>query len=674
MEFGVHTTLELEKLAQFFQATIENVRGSCQVVTKITPLRSSQQLASGNPNSQFELRELKNKTSIQFLENSLGVLLEKKYFSRLTDQRPQCFLTFQKLSDGLKRILDDDFPLTLIIIEESQECDQTLGKFLRFIEQTQSSIQLADLPPKVGDGFIDPTAIIHPTAIIAETAHIGANTEVGAFCVIEEEASLAKNTILAPYCYIGPQVSIGEGCELAPRVTILKECNLGDHIRIHAGAVIGSPGFGLDKQGQLPHLGTVNIESNVRVGALTCIDRATLGQTYVGRGTQLDNLIQIGHNVEIGPQSILCAQSGLAGSAKLEKQVILGGQVGVKQGVSIKAGSKLAAKSGVTKSLRERGEYSGYPAENNKQRLRREAHLRKLALDKLSRVQSLSPDQNPYIHPTANIHKSAQVHPTAVVGAGSYIGENCILKAYSVIGSKVTLGSGCIISSFAVIGAEAQIKHNHTEDEDGTDQKQDFSLDIGSQNRFHEGVTISKPSQNKQSKSKNSGPAHLHIGSHNLFMAYSHLGHDSFVGSHCVIANQVSIAGHVKIHDYAQLGGHCAIHQFVTIGHLSFIAANAMVSGDVPAYCLAAGDRAMLRGLNIIGLRRAGVDAQSRLLLKRAYRYLTLNRRCSLEDLSLELERSPLTKELKILFDSFQQTKRHICKNYRTINSSDDEG
>ena len=154
-------------------------------------------------------------------------------------------------------------------------------------------------------------------------------------------------------------------------------------------------------------------------------------------------------------------------------------------------------------------------------------------------------------------------------------------------------------------------------------------------------------------------------------MAYSHLGHDAVVGSHNTFANGVSLAGHVVIGDHVHFGGHSAAHQFVTVGDYAFIAANAMLSGDVPPYCLASGDRATLRGLNIIGLRRAGFSADLRLILKRAYRLISQHTWSHFSDLITAV--APQTEDqhrvVSALYQGMKRGRRPCCRPKRSSRS-----
>lgn len=203
------------------------------------------------------------------------------------------------------------------------------------------------------EGSVHPSATIHPTATVS--AHV----------VIGPEARIGKNTFIGPFCYIGPGVHVGDDTTLESHVTAIC-CDVGSHTRLGSGARIGQEGFGfiMDDQGHitLPHLGQVSIGDHVRLGANTCVDRATLGTTYIENGCRLDNLIQIGHNVRIGANSVLAAQVGMGGSTTTGKHVVIGGQAGFAQHITIHDGAQIAAQSGVMHDVPERTAYGGCPA------------------------------------------------------------------------------------------------------------------------------------------------------------------------------------------------------------------------------------------------------------------------------------------------------------------------
>ena len=230
--------------------------------------------------------------------------------------------------------------------------------------------------PETARGPSHPT--IHATAIVHKDARLGANVEVGPLVVIEAFATIGPGVRIGAQCFIGEDVHIGAGSTLAPRVVVLEGSELGDEVEVGSGTVIGSPGFGFDAQGRLPHPGRVVIERGVYIGANVCIDRATLGETRVGAGARIDNLVQLGHGVRVGAGAVLCGQVGLAGGAVVLAGAVIGGQAGVAGMCTVGEGARVAAQSGVTRSLAAGGTYSGHPAEENRLRLRRLAFVKRL--------------------------------------------------------------------------------------------------------------------------------------------------------------------------------------------------------------------------------------------------------------------------------------------------------
>ncbi len=202
---------------------------------------------------------------------------------------------------------------------------------------------------------------------IHETAQIGEGGYIGAFAYVGKDAKIGNNVKIYPNVYIGDNVSVGDNTVLYPNVTLYYDCVVGQHVIIHAGAVIGSDGFGFAPQkdgayDKIPQIGNVVIADHVEIGANTVIDRATMGSTLIQQGVKLDNLIQIAHNVEIGEHSVVAAQTGVSGSTKVGRHVVLGGQVGVVGHISIADGSQIQAKSGINRSiLIENAKWGGAP-------------------------------------------------------------------------------------------------------------------------------------------------------------------------------------------------------------------------------------------------------------------------------------------------------------------------
>jgi UDP-3-O-[3-hydroxymyristoyl] glucosamine N-acyltransferase len=224
---------------------------------------------------------------------------------------------------------------------------------------------------------------IHPTAIIDPSARIGVNASIGAYVVIDAEVVLGENCTLLPHVVLYRGVKIGKNFFAHSHVSVREFCEIGDNVLLHNGVVIGADGFGFAKNDEgnwhkIPQSGKVVIEDNVEVQANSCIDRASLGETRIGRNTKIDNLVQVGHNCVVGENSLLCAQVGLAGSTIIGKNVILAGQVGVAGHCTIGDGAVATAQSGVPNDIPAGAVYSGYPSIENKQWLRSVAVFNRL--------------------------------------------------------------------------------------------------------------------------------------------------------------------------------------------------------------------------------------------------------------------------------------------------------
>lgn len=223
---------------------------------------------------------------------------------------------------------------------------------------------------------------IHSTAVIHPSASIGKNVSIGPYVVIDRDTRIGDNTSIGPHVSISFEVSIGKNCTLYASSCIRERCILGERVILQPGAVIGSCGFGYlpDAQGQfnkLEQLGNVVLEDDVEIGANTCVDRSRFKRTIIRKGSKIDNLVQIAHNVEIGEHNVIAAQTGIAGSAKTGKHVMLGGQVGILGHVVLEDGVRLATRSGASKRLKA-GDYRGSPAILIGDFHRQEAHVRKL--------------------------------------------------------------------------------------------------------------------------------------------------------------------------------------------------------------------------------------------------------------------------------------------------------
>ena len=214
------------------------------------------------------------------------------------------------------------------------------------------------------------TAGIHPTTVIAPGAHIDSSAHIGPHCVIGERVQIGARTVLQGGNFIGNNSKLGKDVNLFPNVTIYPRGEIGNRVRIHANSVIGSDGFGYVQDGgvhrKVPQIGNVVIGDDVEIGAGVTIDRGALGSTVIGKGSKIDNLVQIAHNVEIGEHCLLVAQSGIAGSSKLGNYVVLAGQVGIAGHLKIGNQVTVAAQSGVMNNIPDGEKWFGYPAQPDK--------------------------------------------------------------------------------------------------------------------------------------------------------------------------------------------------------------------------------------------------------------------------------------------------------------------
>jgi UDP-3-O-[3-hydroxymyristoyl] glucosamine N-acyltransferase len=263
---------------------------------------------------------------------------------------------------------------TLIRVENSYDAFASL---LRLVDQAR--------PRKKG---------IHTSAVIEQSAKIGTDVYIGPFAYIGENCIIGNGCAVYPNVYIGDNTRLGNNCTLNPGVTIYHDCVLGEGCTIHAGSVIGSDGFGFAPQSEsefmkIPQLGNVVLEDHVEIGANVTIDRATMGSTIIRKGVKLDNLIQIGHNVEIGENSVMAAQTGISGSTKVGKNCMFGGQVGLAGHLKIANGTKIGAQGGVLGNIKEENTaIIGSPAIEIKQFMKSSIIFRKLP-EMSSKIDSL---------------------------------------------------------------------------------------------------------------------------------------------------------------------------------------------------------------------------------------------------------------------------------------------
>lgn len=265
-------------------------------------------------------------------------------------------------------LINDDVELekpvstTLIRVKNAYEC---VAKLLQMYEAAK--------PRKKG---------ISPLASVSSTATVGKDVYVGPFAVIGDGAVVGDNTQIYPNSVIGDGVRIGTGSTIYPNVTIYEGCRIGNNVTVHSGTVIGADGFGFAPNAEgydkIPQIGIVTIEDNVEIGANTCIDRSTMGSTIIRKGVKLDNLIQVAHNVEIGENTVMSAQVGIAGSTKVGAWCMFGGQVGLAGHIHIGDKTFLGAQSGVPGNIKGNETLIGTPPMEPKAYFKSQAIFRKL--------------------------------------------------------------------------------------------------------------------------------------------------------------------------------------------------------------------------------------------------------------------------------------------------------
>ncbi len=263
------------------------------------------------------------------VSGAISFLANPKYTHYIYDTKSSVVLVDETLE--LEKPVENT---TIIRVKNARDC---VAKLLQMYS--------AALNPKKSG--IDSLAFISPNA------KIGENVYIGAFAYIADGAVVGDGTEIYPHSYIGDNVTLGKDCKIYPNVTIYHGCKLGNNVTIHAGSVIGADGFGFAPNAEgtgydkIPQIGIVTIEDDVEIGANTCIDRSTMGSTYIRKGVKLDNLVQIAHNDEIGENTVMSAQVGIAGSTKVGQWCMFGGQVGIAGHIEIGDKVFLGAQSGV---------------------------------------------------------------------------------------------------------------------------------------------------------------------------------------------------------------------------------------------------------------------------------------------------------------------------------------
>ena len=280
----------------------------------------------------------------------LSFVTEEKYLSYLHTTKAGVVLITRSLVEGKLKFPEGEGKAggAFILVENARGA---MAQLLTIVSKAMN-------PPKNG---------VEQPSFVAEGVEIPADAYVGAFAYIGRNVRLGKGVQIYPNVYIGENVTIGDNTILYAGVKVYARCVIGAGCILHAGVVVGSDGFGFEPDAQgvnrkIPQIGNVIIEDDVEIGANTTIDRAMMGSTVIRKNAKLDNLIQIGHNVEVGESSFLCAQVGIAGSSKVGAHCVLAGQVGVAGHIEIADNCIFGAQTGVPNSIRKAGTYMGYPA------------------------------------------------------------------------------------------------------------------------------------------------------------------------------------------------------------------------------------------------------------------------------------------------------------------------
>lgn len=291
----------------------------------------------GNPNE-----EVSKLSKIEEGENgSLTFLSNPKY-------NPYLYTTNASIAIVDKTFVPEkEISTTLIKVDNAYK---SFSKLLEFYNEVKNNKQGREAPH-----------------FISDSAKIGDNEYIGAFSYIGENVVIGNNVKIYPNSYIGDNTTIGDDCVIFSGVKIYSETQIGNQCKIHSGCTIGSDGFGFapNEKGEfkaIPQIGNVIIENNVDIGSGSTIDRATLGSTIIRQGVKLDNQIQIAHNVEVGKNTVIAAQTGVAGSTKIGENCMIGGQVGIVGHLTIGNGVKIQAQSGITKNLKNNDVVQGTPA------------------------------------------------------------------------------------------------------------------------------------------------------------------------------------------------------------------------------------------------------------------------------------------------------------------------
>ncbi len=325
---------------------------------------------------QFSLAELSKLTKTKLVGNP-NLQISSVDNLESASEKDASFLSNPKYNEAMKQS-------NAGVICVDQKTDLVEGKNFLISDSPSRTFQLIAEKILASAGQGSAFKGVHPSAVLHETAVIGKHVSIGPCVVIDAHAKIGDGTEIYPHVYVGSHAEIGEKCTLYPNATVRERCKLGNRVILQPGAVIGSCGYGYTTDPQtgrhtkLEQIGTVILEDDVEIGSNTTIDRARFKTTLIRKGTKIDNLVQIAHNVELGENNIIVSQTGIAGSAKLGDNVFLGGQAGVVGHVSISSNVKVATRGGVSKSITQPGIYGGGPVSPMAEFNKRQVLLRKI--------------------------------------------------------------------------------------------------------------------------------------------------------------------------------------------------------------------------------------------------------------------------------------------------------
>ena len=297
---------------------------------------------------------------------SLTFLSNPKYTNYIYSTEASIVLVSSKF------VPEHEVKATMIKVENPYDC---LARLMMMYESSK--------PKKKG---------IDPLAFVAPSAKVGEDVYIGAFAYIGENTVIGDDTKIYPHAYVGDNVKIGENATLYQHVSVYAECRVGNNCILHSGCVIGADGFGFapteNGYEKIPQIGNVVLEDDVEIGANTCIDRATMGSTIVHKGAKIDNLVQIAHNDEIGSNTVIAAQTGVAGSTKIGEWCMFGGQVGVAGHITVGNKVNVGAQTGVNSHVEGNQTIMGYPAMSYRDFMKTSVLQRKLP-DMMKRIDAL---------------------------------------------------------------------------------------------------------------------------------------------------------------------------------------------------------------------------------------------------------------------------------------------